>query len=168
MRCKKISEAIRSVIYRTAGNFRGRKLSRIGENTIFAEKNLQIARFCSAKWRHTPYFAEKTFAYSHKNAKFAKVFSLESFPLYGGCQGERRTSATEAFQYYPVQYIHIAIEDCEDWWLSGCCSSVAEHWRLKPVLCLRFNSWRLQTFSRSSILTSKHLNSLHCNKKQAF
>ena len=24
------------------------------------------------------------------------------------------------------------IEDCEGWWLSGCRSSVAEHWRLKP------------------------------------
>ena len=28
-------------------------------------------------------FAEKTFAYSHKTAKFVKVFSLKSFPLYG-------------------------------------------------------------------------------------
>ena len=26
---------------------------------------------------------EKTFAYSHKTAKFVKVFSLKSFPLYG-------------------------------------------------------------------------------------
>ena len=26
----------------------------------------------------------------------------------------------------------IGIEDCEGWWLSGCCRSVAEHWRLKP------------------------------------
>ena len=23
-------------------------------------------------------------------------------------------------------------QDCEGWWLSGCCGSVAEHWRLKP------------------------------------
>ena len=23
-------------------------------------------------------------------------------------------------------------EDCEGWWLSGCHSSVAEHWQLKP------------------------------------
>ena len=30
-----------------------------------------------------PNFAEKTFANSLKTAKFAKVFSLESFPLYG-------------------------------------------------------------------------------------
>ena len=26
----------------------------------------------------------------------------------------------------------VHIEDCEGWWLSGCCSSVAEHWGLKP------------------------------------
>ena len=24
------------------------------------------------------------------------------------------------------------IEDCEGWWLSGCCGSVAEHWLHKP------------------------------------
>ena len=29
------------------------------------------------------HFADKTFADCHKNAKFAKVFSLESFRLYG-------------------------------------------------------------------------------------
>ena len=58
------------VIYRTAGNFRGRKLSR-------------IARFCRTKGCHDPNFTKKTFVYSHKTAKFAKVFSFESFPLYG-------------------------------------------------------------------------------------
>ena len=26
----------------------------------------------------------------------------------------------------------VHIEDCGGWWLSGCCGSVAEHWRLKP------------------------------------
>ena len=30
-----------------------------------------------------PNFTEKTFANSHKTVKFVKVFSLESFPLYG-------------------------------------------------------------------------------------
>ena len=30
-----------------------------------------------------PNFAEKTYVHSHKTAKFAKVFSLESFPVYG-------------------------------------------------------------------------------------
>ena len=43
----------------------------------------QIARFCSPKGHHAPNFAEKTFAYSHKTAKFTKVFSLESLLLYG-------------------------------------------------------------------------------------
>ena len=26
----------------------------------------------------------------------------------------------------------VHIEDCEGWWLSGCCGSVAEHWQPKP------------------------------------
>ena len=36
--------------------------------------------------------------------------------------------ATEAFS--TTCAVHI--DDCEGWWLSGCCGSVAEHWRLKP------------------------------------
>ena len=60
-----------------------------GENVcefvIFAEKLLRIVRFCCAttKGCHAPNFTEKTFAYSHKTAKFMKVFSFESFHLYG-------------------------------------------------------------------------------------
>ena len=34
-----------------------------------------------------PNFVEKTFANSHKTMKFAKVFSLKSFPLYGSTRG---------------------------------------------------------------------------------
>ena len=37
----------------------------------------------------------------------------------------------------------VHIEDCEGWWLSGCRSSVAEHWRLKPWGCPGFDSWQL-------------------------
>ena len=33
-----------------------------------------------------PNFTDKTFTNTHKTAKFMKVFSLESFPLYGICQ----------------------------------------------------------------------------------
>ena len=46
------------------------------------EKTSRIARFCHAKRHHASNCAEKTFVYSHKTAKFAKVFSLKSFPLY--------------------------------------------------------------------------------------
>ena len=35
-----------------------------------------------------PNFTEKTFANRQKTAKFAKVFSLESFPLYGMSRDE--------------------------------------------------------------------------------
>ena len=52
-------------VYRIAGNFRGRKLSR-------------IARLYCAKNATPPNFTN-----SHKTANFTKVFSLESFPLYG-------------------------------------------------------------------------------------
>ena len=44
----------------------------------------------------------------------------------GGNRNERY--ATEAFS--TTCAVHI--EDCEGWWLSGCCGSVAEHWQLKP------------------------------------
>ena len=43
----------------------------------------QIVRLCCAEGCHTPKFHGKTFANNHKTAKFAKVFSIESFPLYG-------------------------------------------------------------------------------------
>ena len=70
-------------LYRIVGNFRGRKLSRIGENTIFAEKTFADCSLLQRQKMPRPNFAEKTFAYSHKTAKFTKVFSLTSFPLYG-------------------------------------------------------------------------------------
>ena len=49
----------------------------------FSRRKLSwIACLCRAKECHAPNFTEKTFANSHKTTKFAKVFSLESFPLY--------------------------------------------------------------------------------------
>ena len=73
--------------YCIAGNFRGRKLSQIDN---FCEENFcGLARLCSTKGRHSPNFAEKTFTNSHKTAKFTKIFSLESFPLYGNCSKRR-------------------------------------------------------------------------------
>ena len=69
--------------YRMVGNFWGRKLSRIGENTIFADKTFaDCSLLPRQRMPRTKFFGKKTFAYSHKTAKFAKVFSLESFPLY--------------------------------------------------------------------------------------
>ena len=68
-----------AVSYRIAGNFRGRKLSRIGETRFSWRKLSRIARFCCAKGSHAPNFTDKTFEYSHKSSKFMKVFSLESF-----------------------------------------------------------------------------------------
>ena len=56
----------------------------IGEKYDFRGKKLsQPACLCRTKDTMPPNFAEKTFVNSHKTAKFAKVFSLKSFPLYG-------------------------------------------------------------------------------------
>ena len=58
--------------YHIAANFRG---SELVTNTIFAEKTF-------TKDAMPPNFTEKTFTNSLKTAKFAKVFSFKSFPLY--------------------------------------------------------------------------------------
>ena len=68
--------------YRIAENFRGRKLSWIGEKYDFQ----RLLAFAAPKYITSPpslNFTEKTFANSHKTAKFTKVFSLKSSPLYG-------------------------------------------------------------------------------------
>ena len=58
-------------------------------NSHKAEKTLRIASICGllalAVPRNVMYpnFLEKTFANSHKATKFVKLFSLESFPIYG-------------------------------------------------------------------------------------
>ena len=67
-------------MYRIVGNFRGRKLSRIGEKYNFCRENFHgLLAFATPKDATPPNFAEKTFTNSHKTAKFAEVFSLESF-----------------------------------------------------------------------------------------
>jgi len=56
---------------------------------LFSQRKFsQIARFCHTKECHVPNFAEKTFANSYKTAKFAKVFSLKGFLLYGSTTNE--------------------------------------------------------------------------------
>jgi len=54
------------------------------KNTIFAEKTFTDCSLLPCRKVPSPQnFTAKTFVDSHKTAKFAKVFSLESFPLYG-------------------------------------------------------------------------------------
>ena len=73
-------------IYHIAGNFRGRKLSRIGENTIFAEKTFADCSLLQRQRTPPPKFRGEK--YTHKTAKFApsKVFR-------GTCRRARRGSA---------------------------------------------------------------------------
>ena len=56
-----------------AGNFRGRKLSRIGQKYDFCGENFRGLLACAVPKDATP----------TKTAKFVKVFSLESYPLKG-------------------------------------------------------------------------------------
>ena len=65
---------------RIAGNFWGGKLFANWWKIWFLQRKLSQTACCAAPKDATP--TEKTFMNSHKNAKFAKVFSLESFPLY--------------------------------------------------------------------------------------
>ena len=78
--------------YRIAGNFRGIKLSRKCENRRFRGENFRGSTVgwdaCAHVHLRPSKFAEKTFTNGSKPAKFAKVLSLESFPLYGICLGE--------------------------------------------------------------------------------
>ena len=67
-----------------AGNFRGRKLSQIGKKYDFCGENFHRLLACAVLKDPTPpKFHGENFMNSHKTAKFAKVFSLKSFPLYG-------------------------------------------------------------------------------------
>ena len=66
-----------------AGNFQERKLLQIGEKDDFwGEKFHKLLACATQKDTTPPNFVEKTFTNSHKTAKFVKVFSLKSFPLY--------------------------------------------------------------------------------------
>ena len=53
----------------------------------------------------------------------------------------------------------LPIEDCEGWWLSGCCGSVTEHWWLKPeVSCVRLPATAsFFIFPYFHLITSKFL-----------
>ena len=71
---------------------------------FFHELCLYITRFA-------PNFGEKTFAYSHKTAKFAKVFTLESFPL-NGTSCVYATCLGESIQRVDCVYIFPRLPSC--------------------------------------------------------
>ena len=85
-----------------------------------------------------------------------KILSIRKEPMLSGLLTLNTAGcATEAFS--TTCAVHI--EDCGGWWLSGCCGSVAEHWRLKPEV-----SWvRLPatagffTFLYFRLITSKFI-----------
>ena len=66
-----------------SGTFAGENFHELVESTIFTEKTFTDCSLVLPKDAMPLNFTEKTFAISHKTSKFVKVFSLESFPLYG-------------------------------------------------------------------------------------
>ena len=77
--------------YHIVGNFRRRKLSRMGEKKqqqIFTEKTFADSSLVLTKDTMALNFAEETFANSHKTSKFMKILPLKSFPLHGSTGGE--------------------------------------------------------------------------------
>ena len=99
----------------------------------------------------------------HLYSKVSKPFSMGSGENFlvdpqqssDNTYWEAAGYGTEAFS--ATCAVHI--EDCEGWWLSSCCGSVAEHWWLKPEV-----SWvRLPatagffTFLYFHLITSKSI-----------
>ena len=69
------------------------------------------AHLSRTKEYHVPNFAKKTFTNNHKTTKFAKVFSLESFPLYGIVRDRRLLTANSNTHYiYRPLKSHIVCE----------------------------------------------------------
>ena len=50
----------------------------------------------------------------------------------GQPENSLRQERTHAECFSTICAVHI--EDCEGWWLFGCCGSVVEHWPLKPEM----------------------------------
>ena len=98
-------------VYRIAGNFRGRKLLRFlrfcGYLQKFSPRNLRAWRpLARQKWQSAKVFLRKNFIFH----QFTKVFSLESFPLYG-IPSDINSSW--------IRYVKATQDDC--WMLSVVC-----------------------------------------------
>ena len=79
-------------VYCIAETFEGKKLSQIGEKYDFHGENFRgLLTFAMP-----PNFMKKTFA-NHKTMKFAEVFSLESFPLYGNHESALESPTNQDF-----------------------------------------------------------------------
>ena len=71
-------------VYRIVENFRERTFANWSKIRFSQRSFCGLLAFAAPKDTMPQNFAEKTFTNSHTTTKFAKVFSLESFPLYGG------------------------------------------------------------------------------------
>jgi len=99
--------------------FEGENVWELVGNTIFVEKTFADCSLVLPKDTMPPNFAEKTFANtpsSHKTLKFAKVFSLESFPLYSTTLKSKLTQSgstliAETVESMLHNYIYSGSED---------------------------------------------------------
>ena len=69
--------------------------------------------FAAPKDATLPNFTEKTVANSHKTTKFAKVFSLESFPLYGNPYPNRGTEVNRnmwLLKWETLDFVHCSLQ----------------------------------------------------------
>ena len=70
--------------YHIAGNFRGRKLSRIGKKYDFRRQNFRrLLTLLPQRTPHPQILQRKLLRIATKLRNSWKVFSLESFPVYG-------------------------------------------------------------------------------------
>ena len=82
--CIECSCNVRIIIYRIAGNFRGRKLSRISRFFCHPRKfSPRNSRHTTPIMRPVLTFRESFLREMLLSYRSAKVFSLENFPLYG-------------------------------------------------------------------------------------
>ena len=61
-------------------------------------KLLRIVPFCWANGRHAPKYRRENFTNSHKTVKFAQVFFLEGFQLYGANMHAENTNMQYAYK----------------------------------------------------------------------
>ena len=111
----------------------------------------RIAHLYCAKRCHTPHFC--TFVNSHKTAKFAKVFFLKSFPLYGiqgkGTHGDVYFLTDYQTAFSPVQTLDPLWQSVPLW---VHCLQVSSSLSLSDILPMVCCSWHLVLYQVQSVV----------------
>ena len=83
------------------------------EKTFVNWQKIRLAEKTFTKRCHVPQFVEKTFVNSYKTSNFAKIFSLESFPLYSITQNKSSRSRDQQSWHTLVILIYVEINTAE-------------------------------------------------------